>query len=282
MRGIHIDFVGNTDASYINQYNHFINNTKNYQNSYPCDDGMGYKFTHQFDGIDAIVMNVDRSRAKKLLGCVYRPNVGGNFLCTSLSLSSDVLPSFSLKEKIDFICKHYSKCLKSKNWFDLNLCPVSEKRINNDEWCFVIAHGWKKSRHRNAEPYYSFYPNARFLKIENSNKFRMFRLYGDTLGLRFSQVTKMDIDQINSKLNFKNYSYETLKNFQDQTDNDEELNQDAYDYTWNADNYLNLDLFLMSIKKLYNDLELSGYNEDVLSWHYNKWVALNDILYFHK
>ena len=110
----------------------------------------------------------------------------------------------------------------------------------------------------------------------------MFRLHGKSLGLTFNQVSKMDIDQINSKLNFRNYSYKILNVFQDHIDGEEELNQDVYDYTWNADNYLNLDLFLMSIKKLYNDLELSGYNEDLLSWHYTKWMALNDVLYFNK
>ena len=49
------------------------------------------------------MMNVDTEAAKKLIVCEYPRHSGGNFLLSSLALSSDVLPDISLDAKMDHI-----------------------------------------------------------------------------------------------------------------------------------------------------------------------------------
>ena len=81
-------------------------------------------------------------------------------------------------------------------------------------------------------------------------------------------------------LDYKNYSKDVITTAK-QIFHDIDLSNEDYDYTWDADNYLNINQYLNGIKILYEKLNLSGYNRDVLTWFYDEWVDLNDAIYFN-
>ena len=289
MRKIHIEIFANMQTRCV-----FLNNVEDYEDTYKPqykfdvfdivklkkdEPAIGLQLTHEVNGKGILMMNVDTEAAKKLIVCEYPRHSGGNFLLSSLALSSDVLPDISLDAKMDHIREHFNTCRINDDWIDLNMNPLSEDRINNNEWTFTNTHE-REIGVRSTLAYKKTYPNVRLMKIKNYGTFKFFRIFGKSLGLSFRKKSRMDLQEVYELLDYRNYSDDVITTAREIFHDIDSSNED-YDYTWDADNYLNINQYLNGIKILYEKLNLSGYNRDVLTWFYDEWVDLNDAIYFN-
>ena len=133
---------------------------------------------------------------------------------------------------------------------------------------------------RSTLAYKKTYPNVRLMKIKNYGTFKFFRIFGKSLGLSFRKISRMDLQEVYELLDYRNYSDDVITTARE-IFHDIDSNNEDYDYTWDADNYLNINEYLNGIQILYEKLNLPGYNRDVLTWFYDEWVDLNDAIYFN-
>lgn len=242
------------------------------------------------------------SDTTKIVIVFYPHYAGGKFLINSLGLSDDaVLQDSKLAEQQlnnNFNQYQKFKFLSDKlhnitdHWNDLNLgCyqlfGVSDDAytktdnisfnqiifdiVNNNKYFFLVAHTY-----RQFELYLKYWKNPTIIMFENSNKFMLNRLikitppdelirYNPDLIDFYKNQFDYFTDRIEKRLLLSTMHQTYIQQFKKTYDKDV--------YIVDNDIYFNKEKTIGLIRNFYNILNLSDFNEELISEYYTLWIT---------
>lgn len=304
MRGIHVEKVTSYRKeiylisknahkykdTYVPKYNEYFDLIKN-NNSEKNKIGINATHFDKSTGNYWLIMNVNRL-VDNLYFVQHFPGAAGHFLQTCLAFSDDVLKTTSKQEKLNYITNIYENETK---WPDVRIAYPSEELINSNQISFITLHAYYKDfyRYSNTESMLNFYPNAKVISIVNSNLFVIIRqaFMRNMINMPFSELLSLDKNKktnliknilrnnyINSKIDLKRNSlWNSEFDFYKMLDysNTQIVIRDR-DFIWDVESLYFLDSFIESMKKLYDDMNLSGFDPEIIEYCYNLWIKSTD------
>lgn len=224
------------------------------------------------------LMDVNRY-SKNIIVVEFFPGTAGQFLISCLNLSGNVSKYISKELKIDYIKQTLSNT--TGGWvdpinatFDLE-ASETERMINNDEFIFIPTHHYEGSTGFISTPtkrIMSFFHNTKVIRFKNWIPLYFLRRF----------VTDVSLEQyleLSPKEKKELFSYIDIKQFV--TNYDPNINSECFDkhrnlppsdYTWDAMNFFSKELFLTGLKKLYDDIGLVDFDDELIGWYYDSWI----------
>lgn len=213
--------------------------------------------------------------SKNVIIVEFPQGTGGSFLISCLNLSDDVAKYISKDGKKNYLETLISKSKLSTSWFD----PINfsftwdtsevEKSINNNEFTFILTHHYDQENVQRCSPtknFLNFFYNAKVVRFENWIPFYVIRKYFSEISFdEYLKLTPEKRKEMFSSIDTK--SDVNLKNHLN-------AHKNIADYTWDTSNFFNRKRFLNGIKKLYDDIGLSGFDSQLIGWYYDKWIVV--------
>ena len=213
--------------------------------------------------------------SKNVIIVEFPQGTGGSFLISCLNLSDDVAKYISKDGKKNYLETLISKSKLSTSWFD----PINfsftwdtsevERSINNNEFTFILTHHYDQENVQRCSPtknFLNFFYNAKVVRFENWIPFYVIRKYFSEISFdEYLKLTPEKRKEMFSSIDTK--SDVNLKNHLN-------AHKNIADYTWDTSNFFNRKRFLNGIKKLYDDIGLSGFDSQLIGWYYDKWIVV--------
>ena len=205
----------------------------------------------------------------------FPQGTGGSFLISCLNLSDDVAKYISKDDKKKYLEILISKSELSTSWFD----PINfsfkwetsdiEKSINNNEFTFILTHHYDQQKVQgctSTKNFLNFFHNAKVVRFENWIPFYIIRNYFPKIS--FDEYLKLTVEK--RKELFSSIDTKSDVNLINHLN----AHKNIADYTWDTSNFFNRKRFLNGIKKLYDDIGLSGFDSELIGWYYDKWIVV--------
>ena len=212
--------------------------------------------------------------SKNVIIVEFPQGTGGSFLISCLNLSDDVAKYISKDGKKNYLEALISKSKLSTSWFD----PINfsftwdtskvEKSINNNEFTFILTHHYDQQKVQRCTPtknFLNFFHNAKVVRFENWIPFYVIRKYFPKTSFdEYLKLTPEKRKELFSSIDTKNDM--NLINHLN-------AHKNTADYIWDTSNFFNRKRFLNGIRKLYDDIGLSGFDSDLIGWYYDEWIV---------
>ena len=212
--------------------------------------------------------------SKNVIIVEFPQGTGGSFLISCLNLSDDVAKYISKDGKKNYLETLISKSKLSTSWFD----PINfsftwdtskvEKSINNNEFTFILTHHYDQQKVQRCTPtknFLNFFHNAKVVRFENWIPFYVIRKYFPKTSFdEYLKLTPEKRKELFSSIDTKNDM--NLINHLN-------AHKNTADYIWDTSNFFNRKRFLNGIRKLYDDIGLSGFDSDLIGWYYDEWIV---------
>lgn len=223
-------------------------------------------------------MDVNR-HSKNIIVVEFFPGTAGQFLISCLNLSSNVSKYISKELKTEYIKQTLSNT--DGGWvdpinttFDLD-ASETERMINNDEFIFISTHHYEGSTgfmSVSTKRIVNFFYNTKVIRFENWIPLYFLRRFITDVSLeQYLQLSSKDKKELFSGIDIKKYI----------TKFDSNINSECFgkynslppsDYTWDAMNFFSKELFLTGLKKLYDDIGLVDFDDELIGWYYDSWI----------
>ena len=111
----------------------------------------------------------------------------------------------------------------------------------------------------------NFFHNAKVVRFENWIPFYVIRKYFPKTSFdEYLKLTPEKRKELFSSIDTKNDM--NLINHLN-------AHKNTADYIWDTSNFFNRKRFLDGIRKLYDDIGLSGFDSDLIGWYYDEWIV---------
>ena len=233
---------------------------------------------------DKILYVLDVNRyAQNIFVLQHFGGSAGQFLSSCLTFADNVAKHLGKNRKIAIMKKIIAMGHEHDTWVDpINLSfdhymMGVEKSINNNDPVFLLSHAGNRdcffAKIRmvlSTQDIIEFFYNTRVIEVINWAPIYCCRHMDFSLNME--EFLCLDTSEkkkfINESMDYSR-KHHTFFPKSDQRDYGR-----SPDYIWDANDFFRLETFLPAIQKMYDQLGLTGFDSELLTWYYNEWYSL--------